>query len=48
MIVNEKNWVKGVLILGAMIFTLIATSVSASACIWGTYQPEEPECLREE
>ena len=24
----------------------MALSVSASACSWGLYQPEEPKCLR--
>lgn len=28
------------------ICTIMAVSVSASACTWGYYQPEEPECLR--
>lgn len=39
--------------LGKMLITLVAglcttmaLSISASACIWGFYQPEEPECLR--
>lgn len=26
--------------------TKMAVSVSASACTWGLYQPEEPKCLR--
>lgn len=26
--------------------TKMAYSVSASACAWGSYQPEEPKCLR--
>lgn len=24
----------------------MAYEVSASACIWGTYQPKEPKCLK--
>ena len=26
--------------------TKMAFSVSASACMWNTFQPEEPKCLR--
>lgn len=26
--------------------TKMAFSVSASACAWASYQPEEPKCLR--
>jgi AgrD protein len=33
---------------GAVIFTFFALSTSASACVLGYYQPEEPKCLREE
>lgn len=33
-------------VLMASICTAMALSVSASACMWGYYQPEEPECLR--
>ncbi|MBE6086827.1 MAG: cyclic lactone autoinducer peptide [Clostridium beijerinckii] len=29
------------------ICTRMALSVSASACHWSAYQPEEPECLRD-
>lgn len=29
-----------------LVCTLMAVSTSASACLWGCYQPEEPECLR--
>lgn len=32
--------------LCVLICTLMAFVVSASACYWGAYQPEEPECLR--
>jgi len=32
---------------GASILTFFATSVSASACIWGSYQPKEPKSLQE-
>lgn len=30
----------------AAMCTMMALSVSASACMWGAYQPEEPKCLR--
>ncbi|KOA20198.1 hypothetical protein CLHOM_13970 [Clostridium homopropionicum DSM 5847] len=36
------------LALVATITTLVAASVSTSACLWFSYQPEEPKCLREE
>lgn len=38
----------GKLLLGitASACTLMAISVSASACLFSFYQPEEPECLR--
>nr|WP_242977509.1 cyclic lactone autoinducer peptide [Clostridium luticellarii] len=32
--------------LSALVCTLMAFAVSASACTWWSYQPEEPECLR--
>ncbi|NLU07623.1 MAG: cyclic lactone autoinducer peptide [Clostridiales bacterium] len=32
--------------LSALVCTLMAFTVSASACTWGFYQPKEPECLR--
>lgn len=43
----KKKLIKGIMMLGATVFTFIAFSTSASACWWGAYQPEEPECLRE-
>ncbi len=33
---------------GATVLTFLATATSASACVWGTYQPVEPKALREE
>ena len=30
----------------ASICTVMALSISASACVFGYYQPEEPEALR--
>lgn len=32
--------------LATNVCTKMAISVSASACSWGLYQPEEPKCLR--
>lgn len=32
--------------LVATICTVMALSISASACAWAYYQPEEPEALR--
>ncbi|KAA8679335.1 cyclic lactone autoinducer peptide [Clostridium sp. HV4-5-A1G] len=32
--------------LSALVCTIMAFTISASACNWGMYQPEEPECLR--
>jgi hypothetical protein len=39
---------KRVLMTIATIATFVASIVATSACIWCTYQPEEPKCLREE
>lgn len=32
----------------ATVATMIASIVATSACVWCSYQPEEPKCLREE
>ena len=32
----------------ATIATVVASTVATSACIWLTYQPEEPKSLRDE
>lgn len=32
--------------VAASLFTLLATLVASSACVWGWYQPEEPKALR--
>lgn len=46
---NSQNKIlKGVLMLATSFFTFFALSTSASACIWCTYQPKEPKCLRDE
>jgi len=31
--------------VGAALFTLVATSISAGACFWAHHQPEEPSIL---
>lgn len=36
------------LALIATITTIVAASVATSACVWFSYQPEEPKCLKEE
>ncbi|MPQ44902.1 cyclic lactone autoinducer peptide [Clostridium tarantellae] len=43
-----KNFKSKLLLILATITTLIATSVATSACLWYIYQPEEPECLKDE
>ncbi|MFT8344131.1 cyclic lactone autoinducer peptide [Clostridium beijerinckii] len=43
-----KNIFKILLLkLTSNICTRMAFRVSASACSWSAYQPEEPECLRD-
>ena len=44
----KKEIKKLVVTLASNICTKMAFSVTASACSLGTYQPEEPKCLREE
>lgn len=39
---------KRLIALCASILTLFAMTISASACTFSCYQPEEPECLRQE
>ena len=36
-----------VLMILAAVATVFESLVSTSACFWFTYQPEEPECLRD-
>lgn len=43
----KKSLVKGIMKLGQKVFTNVALSTSASACIWDAYQPKEPKSLRE-
>lgn len=38
--------VKTLITLSTLLCTVMAFTVSASACGWSLYQPEEPECLR--
>lgn len=38
---------KRVLMTVASVATVLASLVATSACYWCFYQPEEPECLRE-
>lgn len=42
----EKKLLIKVVAVGAVLLTFFALATSASACIWGVYQPEEPEVLR--
>ncbi|PRR84314.1 cyclic lactone autoinducer peptide [Clostridium vincentii] len=42
-----KNKINNLFVkLTSNVCTKIAFSVSASACSWGFFQPEEPKCLR--
>ncbi|MFT9496393.1 cyclic lactone autoinducer peptide [Anaerosolibacter sp.] len=34
-------------VLGASLLTFFATTTSASACLWGWYQPSEPKLLKD-
>ncbi|MFZ7122064.1 MAG: cyclic lactone autoinducer peptide [Eubacteriaceae bacterium] len=36
---------KKIFSMAAVLFTLVATLVASSACLWGFYQPEEPKIL---
>ena len=40
---NKKIWM-----LIATITTIFASTIASAACIWYTYQPQEPKSLREE
>ena len=44
----KNKLVKNLVTLCATMFTLFAMTVSASACTFSFYQPEEPKCLRAE
>ena len=36
------------MLVAVAVLSFLATSAVASACFWGSYQPEEPKSLREE
>lgn len=38
---------KRILMSIATVATFIASIVATSACVWCSYQPEEPKCLSE-
>lgn len=38
---------KKLVAIAAIVCTFVATTLSASACWWGFYQPEEPRALRD-
>lgn len=42
----KNKIVKMFMALTAVVCTSMALTVSASACFWSFYQPEEPKCLR--
>lgn len=44
----KSKIVSKLLTLSAAVFTFFAMTISASACTFGCYQPEEPKCLRDE
>jgi len=44
----KNKILKGIMVLGASIFTVFAFSISVSACGWSFYQTKEPKCLRDE
>ncbi|MDK2933126.1 MAG: hypothetical protein PWP27_936, partial [Clostridiales bacterium] len=49
MVINMKKKLFMLMVtLGASVLTFVAFMVSASACTFGSYQPEEPKCLRNE
>jgi cyclic lactone autoinducer peptide len=39
---------KKILMSIATMATVFASIIATSACVWSTYQPEEPKCLRDE
>ena len=44
----KKTIVIRVMTIVVAVVTFLATSTAASACVWGSYQPQEPKSLREE
>gem|GEM_PF-1237438 len=45
-IIMKSKIIRLFVTLATSICTLMALSVSASACTWCAYQPEEPKCLK--
>ncbi|OOM70314.1 hypothetical protein CLPUN_52290 [Clostridium puniceum] len=41
----ENKIKKSIVVLVSNLCTKMALSVSASACLWNSYQPKEPKCL---
>ena len=44
----KKRIVIRVMTIAVAVLTFLASSTAASACYWGSYQPQEPKSLREE
>jgi len=44
----KKGLITKVMTLTVVLLTFLATTTVASACLWGSYQPQEPKSLREE
>lgn len=44
----KKTTIMKMMAVAAAVLSFLATSTSASACLWGSYQPVEPKSLREE
>lgn len=44
----NKRVINRVMMLAVAVLTFLASSTAASACYWGSYQPQEPKSLREE
>lgn len=42
----NKKLLRTLVALGASLFTFFAFALSASACWWMLYQPEEPKALQ--
>lgn len=43
----KSKSIRYIVTLGTALFTLLAVSTSASACVASMYQPKEPKCLRD-
>lgn len=42
-----KKMSRKMLMIVASIATIVASMVATSACVWLSYQPEEPKCLED-